>query len=211
MDTLEIISGLSNIVFYLAILTIIGFLITWLVGKIIKNKTTKKVGRIGSAISGIVIVVSLIFGLAALAGYNQIATKRNQRFANYAAKYKSLYLDVASKAEDVGNNEQQDWSDAIDEADDADDFDPDKAIAKSVADNVDDIEKINSDMRTMKKYVNGMKENETDKHSFKKYQKSYTELKNLTNLVTSPSGSYNSFTDNFGKYDDSTANAYKEF
>lgn len=211
MDTLEIISELFYLITFLAVLVIIGFLITWLVGKVSKNKATKKVGKRGSAITGIVLVVALLLGGITEAGYNQIATKRNQRFANYAAKYESLYLDVASKAEDVGNSEQQDWSDAIDEADDADDFDPDKAIAKSVADNVDDIEEINSDMRTMKKYVNGMKENETDKHSFKKYQKSYTELKNLTNLVTSPSGSYNSFTDNFGKYDDSTANAYKEF
>ena len=55
-----------------------------------------------------------------------------------------------------------------------------------------------------------MKRNTTEDRNLKKYQKSYSELKKFTNLVTSPSGSYNSFTDSFNNYDVSTAEAYKE-
>lgn len=211
MNFLYDVSTLLYLLTFLAVAVIIGFLITWLVGKLSKSLTTKKVGKRGSLITGIVMIVCLLFAGITEAGYNQIAAKRNERFANYASKYESLYLKTASKAEDVGNAEQEDWSDAIDDSDDVDDFDPDETIAKSIADNVDDIEKVNANMHKMKSYVRGMKDNETNTHSFKKYQKSYTELKKLTNLVTSPSGSYNSFTDKFEDYDTSTANAYKDF
>lgn len=211
MDTLYFFSGLFYLIGILAILVIIGFLITWLVGRSAKSPTTKKVGKRGSAITGIVLVASFLLGGVTQAGYNQIVTKRNERFANYASKYESLYLKTASKAEDIGNAEQKDWSDAIDNSDSEDDFDPDKTITDSMDDNADDIDDVTDNMHRMKTYVNGMKNNETDDHSFKKYQKSYTELKKLTNLVTSPSGSYNSFTDKFEDYDTSTANAYEDF
>ena len=210
MDFLYNVSTLFYLLFFLAIVVVIGFLITWLIGKIVKSNTTKKVGKRGSLISGIVMIACLLLAGITNAGYNQIATKQNERFASYASKYEKLYLKTATKAEDLGNAEQKDWSDAIDNSDDVDDFDPDETIAKSMADNVNDVEDINTDMHKMKGYVKGMKDNETYTHSFDKYQKSYTELKKLTNLVTSPSGSYNSFTDNFGKYDDSTASAYKD-
>lgn len=211
MEFLYLLSGFLYILAILAVIVIFGFLITWIVGKSSKNETTKKVGKRGALISGIVMIVCFLFGALSQAGYSQIAAKHNEQFANYASKYESLYLKVATKAEDVGNNEQKEWSDAIDNSDDVDDFDPDEAISKSMADNIDDIEEINSDMRTMKKYVKGMKDNETETHSFNKYKKSYTELKKFTNLVVSPSGSYNSFTEDFNDYDTSTANAYKDF
>ncbi|WP_242363406.1 hypothetical protein [Limosilactobacillus antri] len=70
MDTLEILSGLFYLITFLAVLVIIGFLITWIVGKASKNKTTKKVGRRGSAITGIVLVVALL-----LAGIKPVTTK----------------------------------------------------------------------------------------------------------------------------------------
>ena len=79
-----------------------------------------------------------------------------------------------------------------------------------MVDNAGDIADVDANMKKIKEYTEGMKANETQDRSFDKYNKSYKELKNLTNLVTSPSGSYNSFSDDFSKYDTSAANAYKE-
>lgn len=211
MELLYDTSTIFYFIAFLAVLVIVGFLITWLVGKLSKNTTTKKVGKRGSLITGIVFIACLLLGGITEAGYNQVAAKHNERFANYAAKYESLYVKVAAKAEDVGNSEQKDWSDAINDSDDSDDFNPDEVISKSVANNIDDVEEINTDMRTMKKYVKGMQDNETHNHSFSKYQKSYTDLKKFTNLVVSPSGNYNSFTNNLDKLDNSIANEYKDF
>ena len=211
MEFLYLTSGFLYIIAIISVLVVIGFVITWIIGKSSKSLTTKKVGKRGSLISGIVTIMCFLFAGVTEAGYNQIVTKRNERFANYASKYESLYLKTASKAEDIGNAEQKDWSDAIDDSDSEDDFDPDKTITDSMDDNADDIDDVTTNMHKIKTYVNGMKNNETDSHSFKKYQKSYAELKKLTNLVTSPSGSYNSFTDKFGDYDTSTAAAYEDF
>lgn len=211
MNFLYNVSTIFYIVMILAGIVLIGFLITLTVSKLIKNNTIIKVGKIGSLIALIIALVGLVFGFAANVGYNQIAAKRNRQFNYYAQKYEQKYIEIASTAENVGNSESKHWSDSIDDSDSVDDFDVDSTISEAVDDNSDDIDDINSGMNQMKKYVEGMKKNETKDHKFSKYNKSYTELKKFTNLVTSPTGSYNSFTDNLNDYDESTANAYKDF
>lgn len=210
MTVLAAISTLFYIITFLAILVLVGFLITLLVGKLSKNNKTKKVGKIGSLITILVTVVALIIAGITDASYRQIATKHNQRFDYYAQKYEALYIKTAKKAEDIGNSETEKWSDAIDNSDSADDFDVDETITNAMVDNAGDIADVDANMKKIKEYTEGMKANETQDRSFDKYNKSYKELKNLTNLVTSPSGSYNSFSDDFSKYDTSAANAYKE-
>ena len=73
MDFLYNVSTLFYLLFFLAIVVVIGFLITWLVGKIVKSNTTKKVGKRGSLISGIVMIACLLLAGITNAGYNQIA------------------------------------------------------------------------------------------------------------------------------------------
>ncbi|WP_369681382.1 DUF3810 family protein [Limosilactobacillus coleohominis] len=205
------ISTIFYIIMILSGIVLIGFLITWIVAKIMKNKSVIKVGKIGSLVALIFALVGLVFGFTTNMGYNQIAAKRNRQFNYYAKKYEQKYIEIASTTEDVGNSESKDWSDAIDDSDSIDDFDVEDTVSDAVDDNSDDIDDINDGMKQIKKYVNGMKKNETKDHKFSKYQKSYTELKKFTNLVTSPTGSYNSFTDKLNDYDESTVNAYKDF
>lgn len=208
MNFIYILSGLFYTIAILAFLVIVGFLITWLVGKINKSKLVQTVGKRGSLITSIVLVAFLVLGVVTQIGYQQVASKMNTEFDNTAQRYEALYLTTAEKAEKVGNSEQKSWSDGIDNSED--DFNPDNVIAKSMAKNVDNIDDINNNMQKLKRYLAYMKRNTTEDRNLKKYQKSYSELKKFTNLVTSPSGSYNSFTDSFNNYDVSTAEAYKE-
>lgn len=208
MNFIYILSGLFYTIAILAFLVIVGFLITWLVGKINKSKLVQTVGKRGSLITSIVLVAFLVLGVVTQIGYQQVASKMNTEFDNTAQRYETLYLTTAEKAEKVGNSEQKSWSDGIDNSED--DFNPDNVIAKSMAKNVDNIDDINNNMQKLKRYLAYMKRNTTEDRNLKKYQKSYSELKKFTNLVTSPSGSYNSFTDSFNNYDVSTAEAYKE-
>ena len=210
MTVLAAISTLFYIITFLAILVLVGFLITLLVGKLSKNNKTKKVGKIGSLITILVTVVALIIAGITDASYRQIATKHNQRFDYYAQKYEALNIIKDKKEEDIVNSETEKLSAAIDNSDSADDFDVDETITDAMVDNAGDIADVDANMKKIKEYTEGMKANETQDRSFDKYNKSYKELKNLTNLVTSPSGSYNSFSDDFSKYDTSAANAYKE-
>lgn len=210
MTVLAVISTFFYIITFLATLVLVGFLITLLVGKLSKNNKTRKAGKIGSLITVLVTVIALLIAGVTDASYRQIATKHNQKFDYYAQKYETIYIKTAKKAENIGNSETEEWSNAIDNSDSADDFDVDETITDAMIDNAGDIADVDTNMKKIKEYTEKMKANETTDRSFDKYNKSYKELKNLTNLVTSPSGSYNSFSNNFSKYDTSTANAYKE-
>lgn len=202
--------GFLSLLFSLSILVIFGFLITWIVGKIVKNKRTSSVGKRGTLITLLIALILFVLYLCSFAGYQHIANERNERFDHFAEKYKSTYIVTAYQAEKVGNAEADDWEKAINDSSDSDDFDPDTVIEKTLVKHADQIDDVSDNMKKIDSYARGMSKNETPDRNTSKYKKSYNSLKKMTDLVTSPSGSYNSFSDNLSKYDQQTANAYED-
>lgn len=211
MDVFVFICGIFSI---LASLVLIGFGITWFVGK--NSKVTKKIGKLGSIISGSILA---LFLMAFLIGTGVIAhneavekaqeAKMDKNFEKAVKTFNNNYYDTANKAEDIGNNIQEAWGDGIDNSVSADDFDVDSTIEDATMDNIVDITTVRLKTEKIGKAVKTMEKNDTGSYDFKAYKKAYEKLQAFTTLVCSPSGSYNSFNEEFSDLDTETANLYK--
>ena len=95
-----------------------------------------------------------------------------------------------------------------DNSDSDDDFDVDQTITDIVDDNSSDIKKVETGLQRTEESLNKLKKNDTGKYSFSKYEKSYSESRKITNLVSSPSGSYSSFGDKFSDLDGKVSDSY---
>lgn len=120
-------------------------------------------------------------------------------------------LESGIKLEDVGNDITTYWSDYIYD----DKYDSiDAAVDKALDDNSYNITLLKSNHSTIKSYYSDLMvypENCEHCNEIKiKVQNTYAIYKKLYDLVISPTGSYNDFTDNFGDYDTQLANEYDE-
>lgn len=218
---MDVLSGIFIILLILAILTLVGFFITFLVGYIGKFKTTKKVGLIGSCVSGgaAVLFALMAFCAGMVDTHNQAQEQARQeekqkeqekKFKEASKRFNSLYYEVGTNSEDVAKAIADKWKDGINEADDADDFDVDSVIDDATTDEADDIEKIQSYNDDLKKQYSLIEKYSPNKETLKKYESAYNDLQDFVDLATSPSGSYNSYLDDYNELDHKTAKHMKE-
>lgn len=198
-----------------AFLTLLGFVITFFVGYIIKSIKVKKVGRVGAIISGSIFLAFIIITACSnvyLVHQDKVQQaeekKMNKKFNTAASNFKVKYILTASTAEDVGNNETSAWMDGIDNSN-GDDFDVDSTIGTVISDNQDDISSLSDNTSSLKNDLTKMKNNDTGKYDFDQYQKAYNKLQKLTSLVSSPYGSYNTFSENFSELDTDISSEYR--
>lgn len=126
-----------------------------------------------------------------------------------ADQFTAKYMTIGSDAEDLGNTEYKAWNSEI-ESTTYDDYDPSDTITKLELDNASDISSIQTKMDKEKSLLASMKEHKNKTYHYSTYKKAYDDLKDMTDLVSYPSGSYNEFGDNFSTYDQTVADNYND-
>lgn len=200
----------------ISLLTVIGFLITLLVGFIINKVGPKKTGKIGLYITIPILLISFLGSAITSSNINaerdrQIAIEdsKNKKFKKAADDFSATLYIASINAEDIGNKEYKAWRKAIDDSA-GDDYDVNDTIEKITSDNESDISSLNSDISTLYDDLKIMNKNDTKKYNYSLYKKTYKEINKFADFVTSPSGSYNDFSDGFSDIDKTVANAYSE-
>lgn len=166
----------------------------------------------------IIFGAGLAFGIVGYAGTDAVDAhqekvaqaqekKDEQAFKAASDKFVTKYATIASNSEDLGNTIYDTWGDDIDNS--GDDYDPDDTLTKVMINNADDIMTIDNEVRSEKKLLNIMEAHKNDKYNYSTYKKAYTDLKSLTDLVTSTSGSYYDFGNDFSDADDAVASQYE--
>lgn len=219
-------SVLSALIILTVILgiTVLGFLITFIVGKLTKSNGTKQTGKIGIFIVIPLLVISLIASLSInhhldKVSANKVLTEKKEASANKKAmkamdkkfnkagiKFADDLSTIGVSSEDLAQKEQKAWASAIDNSDE--DFDVDAAISKIEEDNKTAIDGIELNLATLKEELDTMAKNDTGEYDYQAYEKAYKSARKLANFVTSPSGSYDSFGDTFQKLDQAVADEY---
>lgn len=206
------------IVSFLVGLTVLGFAITWITGSFTKKNGIITTGKIGTMISGALLIVALLgIGISGSVKSHQEAKQQqeearmNKEFKKESKKFKSNYIITAAVAEKVGNNEYDSWGDSIDDnIDSDDDYDVDSAVSDIVDENSDDIENAKDGVNKLHRKLNTLETNDTGKYSYSKYKRAYKELDKMVDFISSPSGSYLGFSDKFSDFDDKVSDLYKD-
>lgn len=204
---------LGTIMAFIAIIScaiIIGFGIVLIVGFGVKKDSLKHTGKLGLIIGGAILVVSCISVYGANTEIKKQRAEANREFQYYSVKFNKLYAATGSLAEDIGNDEYSYWGDQIDKSDDPSDFSVDKVITEAADRNYGSIGKLEKNMKDLEGFLTLLKANSTGDLNYSQYKDAYYKMENMENLVSSPSGSYNSFGDNFEKYDNQILNAYNK-
>lgn len=207
METFE---GLMGLIAIVAIIVLIGFAITLLVGFSGKLLTVKRIGVIGTIVAGGILLVSggLAYGTDVYVQHQN--EQADKEFNKQSAEFRSEYVSIWGLSEDVGNDVQDKWETAIDNSlDDDGDFDPTDTITMAVNDNEDNISDIDKDVKKLEGTYALLKANNTGTYDFKAYKKAYKEIKNYADFVSDPSGSYYSFDNGFSKHDNNAKRLFK--
>ncbi|GEO65174.1 hypothetical protein [Companilactobacillus nantensis] len=212
---METLLTISVYAFILILLVVIGFFITWLVGKIIKKQGPTKTGKIGMIIAASFLALSVItISISATkissdeANTEKINKQKDNNFKSASEKFTRTYLSAGGKMEEVGTSEYKYWGDKIDDSDSSDDFDVNEVVADAVAYNSAKISDANNELDVLKKSLNKMKTNDTGKYDTKGYEKAYLRIKKLGSFVSYPTGSYLDFNDKMTKLDDAVNESY---
>ena len=213
---MDILLTVSFIILVITLLIIIGFAITWIVGKIVKRNGPKKTGKIGIFITLPIMLVSLI--ATGISGYKiqvqqaeseQIVKSENHKFNISARQFSNKYITAGSNMEDIGTNEYKSWGDEIDNSSDSDNFDVDTVVANIVSDNSDKISSADDDMIYLKKRIVTMKDNNNGKYDYSGYEKAYNRINKFYKFVSYPTGSYSEFSDTMTKLDNNVSDSYE--
>ncbi|MFC6177613.1 hypothetical protein ACFQAV_12415 [Companilactobacillus huachuanensis] len=212
---METLLTISVYAFILILLVVIGFFITWLVGKIIKKQGPTRTGKIGMIIAASFLALSIIsISISATkinnaeAATERVNKQKNKNFKSSSEKFTKTYLSAGGKMEEIGTSEYQYWGDEIDSSDDSDDFDVDTVVADAVSYNSAKISDANDELDVLKKALGKMKTNDTGKYDTKGYEKAYLRIKKLGSFVSYPNGSYYDFNDKMTKLDDAVNESY---
>lgn len=168
-----------------------------------------------------ILFIVLLIAIVGITGANKYSL---EMYGDNIVKTANTMLDGAAKAENTGNLTKRVWSNAIyskrDESTDkytmengkfVDDFNDalgnlfeDEEFRKAISEIQDNQNDVTELMKILKKPP-------------KKYEESYSVLKEyydnyikLTNLAINPTGSLNSFSDDFNIYDTETVNSYQK-
>ena len=207
METFE---GLMGLIAIIAIVILVGFAITWLVGISGQLATVKRVGRIGSIVVGVVLVISggLAYGTDVYVQHQY--AESDKQFQKYGKEFRAEYVSIWGTSEDVGNDIQDRWGTTIDNSSDDIDFDPSDTITMAVNANEDDISDMNKEVKKLEGTYALLKANDTGTYDFDAYTKAYKKMKEYADFVSDPSGSsYYSFNKDFGKYDQTAKKLFK--
>lgn len=198
-----------SIISILALLALIGFGITWVMGKISKKQGMKITGKTGTLISGILFLFLLLVTGISGGIYSHQTVEMNKNFKNVSGDFKSEYISTAAKAEEIGNSEDDFWSDSIDISTNKDStYNVNKTVDSIVDVESSDIKKVKKGLKKTELLLSELKKNDTGKYSYDTYEKSYINLKKMVNLVSSPSGSYYSFGNKFSDLDHELEDSY---
>lgn len=187
------------------------------------NKTTKKKSN-----KTIITVVSIIIVIAIVVSIFGIQAQQKKSVETYKKDLETLSITMiksAATAEEIGNLVKSVWYNAIFEEFDINTYmytnpepnhesvDFNTALANLFADDKykDKIESIKTEQQNvtdlMKNMTNPPKQCEEAYKELKTYYNSYLEL---TNLVTNPTGSLQSFSDSFNEADKECVNCYNK-
>jgi len=215
-ENMETILEIALFLLALLILVLLGFFITWVVGKIIKKNGPKKTGKLGMIITSPFIIIAIIITFTSSysiankqAELVREEKKENKKFITASESFQTKYLSAGSNLEKAGTNEYNSWGDAID-SNESDDFDVDSVVTDAVTDNYDKILSADSDIQTLKKDLRTMKYNDTGKYDYNVYNKAYKNMKSFYTFVSSPSGSYMDFSDTMTKLDNKVTSSYDD-
>lgn len=182
------------------------------------KKKSKYKKYIGIIIAATVLAVICILGVTAYENFKAQEYYDNMKTATYTM------LNGAADAETAGNLIKSVWSNAIRKKRDEEtdkftmkngSFVSDFNDAMDVLFTDEEFEKSMSDLKSnqsrvadlMKKLKNPPKKYEEAYNALQKYYENYLKM---TKLVISPTGSLNSFSDDFNTYDTETVNAYEK-
>lgn len=214
---MNIILGALLIITGITFLVVIGFGITLLLGITSKKQTARSVGKFGLFISG-GIFLGMLLGTGIYNGiyHHQLKVEEQEKsamntaFRKESKKYKSNYILTAIEAENLGNKEKKSWGDAITKSSrNNDDFNVDRTVSNILDDNASAIKRCKNSLEKTKKLLDKLSENDTGEYSYKEYADSYAELRRMVNLITSPSGSYSTFSNKFSDLDDKVSEVYE--
>lgn len=203
-------------------LAFFGGLVVVLIGAILffidyaQNRSKKK----SLKIVGIGLAVSIIgLGIESTISYHESRVakikqekikkanaKKDKVFKETESEFLADYYTAWEKAEKLGNSVSDDWEKAIDN--DPDGYDPDEALKKIEEKDSDEISKIHVDVAIVDEDLAKLKKNNTGKYKIEEFKKADRNLNKLSNFVTSPSGSYMDFGNDFSDYDDEVSNSF---
>lgn len=207
METFE---GFMGIIAVIAIVILIGFAITWLVGISGKLATVKRVGTIGVIVASAIMLISggLAYGTDVYSQHQ--AEEADKEFNKQSTEFRALYVSIWGTSEDIGNDVEDKWETAIDNSlDDDDDFDPTDTLVMAVNDNEDNITSMNKKIKKIEGVYALLEANDTGTYDFDAYKKAYKEIKEYADFVSDPSGSYYSFNNGFSKHDNNAKKLFK--
>lgn len=182
------------------------------------NSTIEQKKKHKGIIISIVVIVICVFGFIILQKTKETEYYSNMEYASYTM------LDGAAKAENAGNLIMSVWFNAIYEIRDTE---TDKYTMKD-GEFVDDFNDALSNLYADENFVNSISEiksNQSEvtnlmkklKNPPKKYEEAYAVLKTyydnyikMTKLVINPTGSLQTFSEDFNTYDMDTVNSYEK-
>ncbi|MCG7196761.1 hypothetical protein [Pediococcus pentosaceus] len=133
---------------------------------------------------------------------------KDKKFKNTASNFLAKYYVIWGDSEDLGNSVNKDWENAIDN--DPEGFDVEKTIDDIESKNTDKITEITDGTDKLDTYLDTLKKNDTGKYSYEDFDKANDNISTLSNLVTSPSGSYSSFGTEFSDDDDAVSKSFDD-
>lgn len=190
-------------------IVLIGFLIVFVIGLVIKKSAPKTVGKLGLIFAAVFLVIGFA-GNKIVTGRievqeakeekeeREIAKAANAKFRKASSSLVANVYSAITLSEDAANAIQDGWGDAIDNS--SDDFDVDETINALVSENQTKIDSMQSALTEAKNDLDTMENNDTGKYDFDYYNGLYKHASKVANFTAAPSGSYSTFADTYNEY-----------
>lgn len=208
--------GFLSIVFFIALIVLIVGAILFFIDYAQKRSKKKSLTIIGA---GLIIGAISLGGVGMIEKHNAdivkaqqeqaalVRKQKNKKFKDAASNYLAEYYIIFGKSESLGNAINKSWGNSIENS--SGDYDVDKVITSIESNNSSKISVINDGQSKLDDYLSTLKKNDTGKYDLKVFKTANSRITDLTSTVTSISGSYNSFGDDFSDADDAVAKSFK--
>lgn len=215
--------GTIIIISVILIITALGFLTTFMAGKLTETRGARTTGKIGLMVTLPLFLITLIGAINVNAQINNAAKQRAHTEKVKQQKQKALAKDMnlkfidaqydlitklylsASTAETLAGTEQKAWRAAIFDSNES--FNIETAITKIESDNKATIDTLTSNLEVLEESIAIMSKNDTGKYDYAAYEKAYNSTRKFINFTTSISGSYSSFGTTYSELDREVADA----
>lgn len=214
---METIFLINLVIFALAIIVMIGFIITW---GIFKKKGHIRGIRISKRVILLTLPLIILLTISTISINNKLVKaaaeeqREEEEYEKQRAKklktaktaFKYLYLAAWSKTEDIAQQEHKVWGQAIDN--NVYSFDVDETLSNITDSQESDLSKLKDDVDSLEKLVSSIEDNSEYTSTDEAYEKAHSALKKFYRFVESPGGSYLSFSTKYSELDDATEEAY---